>query len=47
MCIRDRYKVYRTDEEIEELKKEIEELEDYKGMQKDMDLSLIHIYQRR
>ena len=39
--IEDKYKVYRTDEEIEELKKEIEELEYYRGMEKDMEKGAI------
>lgn len=33
----EKFKIYRTEEEIEELKKEIAELEDYEGMEADMD----------
>ncbi len=35
--IEDKFKVYRTDEEIEELKNEILNLENYEGMEADMD----------
>lgn len=35
--IQDKYKVYRSDEELEELKKELIMLENYEGMEADMD----------
>ena len=38
-----KFKVYKTDEEIQDLQKEIAELEDYKGMERDMDKGAVVI----